>query len=1163
MENPVTDALSVSSLATSCPSSPLPPDGHPSTSGLRPTQVSTNDNMVHDTLDEPSHVMVPRNTIGDAPESGLGSSKKLDKSNAASQSLPPKHWKPAYLEKRRLVIFPVIFLISIVAIQVLIHISQSNHGLATSSRNLHYLWTFGPMAALALLAAFWARVEFQIKSVAPWAHMIEGQQADKTLLLDYLSMLQPIVIARAIKFRDWVVASASLCSLILRVTIIFSTALIALTQTEVHDTNVPVALRSSFVDSAAKLGDIATRLGTLPYYSMRGLSERNIPFPDGTWNNYAFQQFVPTAVPDAHLNITVEGFTSSLSCEPASLNTSYSSCDALDTTGFCWALETKQCQFPIQRILADPGVGRTNDRPPSYYGRIDLSGCNNSTKVEDIGIYMIFGTVESNKKTGTTGSDSFSHSAQIVCRASYAINQVDVISNHTGVISVSNSTTGHSRQIEELNDGRMLDLYLQSFETATSTVAMDVTAHLLGEAGEPEDAELDLYFADALTFSRASNSSVSDLLKESFLEEIISRHYQQATVFIGRSVFSTQTAQNITGTMDLKTERLLVSAATGHTMTALLSIAAILSVLVILTKPGLSSLPKNPNNVIETAQLLDNSKEVLNLLLGAGPASLGTMMNRLRDFQFRSTIMKSASPSGSPADIIQISASSDQEPHELHYLNAPAKTMKAPLVLNPISMVGVQLLIVGTIVALEIILRVSGDKNDFVDVSDQQYLHFAWTILPALFMSLISMYFAAVDSEIRSLTPYSKLSKGSSLAHMINLDLLDGLTPRLLWREYRSESLAALSTTFCMLAASFLTIFVGSLYSVVTLPIDTAIQLQTESSFNVRRSEANYTGLDDLGQLPDFSSLTSTLILESNLSYPAFTYEELAFPEFSIVNTPQTLRASSSDVVNITIPALRSKMSCTRYSSSEIQMEVISAPIPGVPGNHQANRETLAININGEEHQSLTIPNGLTHNVEAPLDKMPDADWVFGFGESCRGSSGLVWCTSDFLYVWGHKTNSTSQAGNHVAALTCNESIEAVDAFTTFLGPQLHIDPSSPPRPINDSARQSTVNVHSGNVFQSDKWLSPYRYLASGVAAPGTYLWPFFDALTTSRYAISLTDLDDPQTDESVARAIVSQHGVIRAQVLNEGFRGPANATNATLVNPPVDTGEANDAIAY
>ncbi|KAI0199351.1 hypothetical protein F4808DRAFT_471653 [Astrocystis sublimbata] len=1164
MENPRREAFSVSSLASSLSGGSISSERNFLATPIRPIQSPIPENTDHGFVNQQPYA-ISQPAVQEYQESNTLIPVKEPKNSDSEKALnAPRPWQAAYLQNSRLVIFPICFLSFIVAVQVLIHISQVNDGLATPWKHLHYLWTFGPMAALTLVAAFWNRVEFQLKSITPWAHMVQGDRADKTLLLDYRSMFQPMVIVTAVKFRDWAVASASLCSLTLRVTIILSTSLIALTLTEVHDTDVPVALRSSFVESAAKLGDVATRLGSLPYYTMRGLSERKIPYPDGTWNNYAFQQFALTDIPNARLNISVEGFTSSLSCEPVSLNTSYSRCDELDTEQFCWALETKQCQYPIQPVAVTPdiGPGEGDTHKPSFRGAVGLSGCNGSEKAADVVMYMVFGGLKSTRGKGGAGPDHHQQSAQIACRASYAIHQVDVTSNHTGVVDVSKSTTSPSRHIEGLAEGKMLELYLDSFESVTSTSSMEVDVPLTGEHGEIQYAKVDLRFSDALEFSRAPNASLSDLFNESSLEDILSRHYQQTAVFIGRSVFSTQDAQNITGTVVLERERLLVSAATGHTMTALLGVAAGLCIMVLLTKPALSSLPKNPNNVIETAQLLAGSKEVLDILSGGGPTSRGTMENRLRQFDFKSHTLRSDFISESPGQLIKISASSKEGPHELRYLNAPAKVMKAPLVLNLVSIVGMQLLIIATIVALEIILRVSGDRNDFVDVSDQPYLHFAWTVLPALFMSLVSMYLASVDSEIRSLTPYSKLSKGCSMAQTINMDLLDGSTPRLLRQEYRSESLAALSTSICMLAASFLTIFVGSLYNVITLPVDAPIKILTESSFNISRDADNQARGIDAGQLPDFSSLTSSLILESNLSYPVFTYEALAFPEYSIASMPN-IHIASSDVINATVPALRSKMACTRYVSSEIHMEVESNFIPGIPANHQAMRKVLAINIDGEEHQSRTIPSALTHNMEIPIDGRPDDDWVFGFADSCKGSNGLVWCTSDFLYVWGHKTNSTTQAGNHVAALVCNETIEAVDVLTTFLGPQLSIDSSSPPRVINDSARKSTVNVHSGNVFESDNWLSPYGKLAQGVAAPGTYLWPFFDALTTSRYAIPLADLYNHQEDEAVARAIVLHHGIIRAQVLSEGFRGPANATNATLENPPADTATANDAITY
>lgn len=574
------------------------------------------------------------------------------------------------------------------------------------------------------------------------------------------------------------------------------------------------------------------------------------------------------------------------------------------------------------------------------------------------------------------------------------------------------------------------------------------------------------FLLGVLTFAIPDDPSISSLFNHSFLEEILSRHYQQDTIFIARSVFSTPISSSITGEVDLGQERLVVSPAAGHTITAFLSVAIVLSSLVIFTKLELPLLPKSPSSIIGIAQLFAASKEVLSLLSGAGPASLTTLKNRLRHFYCLSTAEKFTPQSGASVEFLRLSVEPIESINELHYLDTPTSSMKAPLVLHPFSAISVQIIMIGTIVALEVIVRISGSSHDFVDVSDYQYLHLFWTVLPALFMSSISMYFAAVDSEIRSLTPFFlKLSRGSYLSQMLKLDLLDGSTLRLLWWAYRIESFAAFATTSCLLVSSLLTIFVGSLYGVVVLPVDTAIKLQAGSSFS-RQGVANtdQLSLTKVGQLSDFSSI-ATLILQSNLSYPVFTYESLAFPIFSVVDTPGDFRRSSSDAVNTTILALRSKMTCTRYSASETRMETTSALVPGGPGSHQFNRDILAIDITGTPHRSISIPNRLTHNVELPLGPRPDANFAFGIGESCQDEGSLLWCNSEFLYVWGHKTDSADQCGNHVAALMCNESIEAVDASTMLFGPDLRIDPSFPPHPINDSTRASTVDVHGENAI--------------------------------------------------------------------------------------------------
>lgn len=124
---------------------------------------------------------------------------------------------------------------------------------------------------------------------------------------------------------------------------------------------------------------------TEPNRIVLGLLERNLSLPAGTSNTYAFQQLIGTEVPGAQLKIKVEGFTSTLTCQSAHLNTSYSECDPLGTTTLCWSLDTDQCQFPTPHLRpTDQGNGLV----PQYYGTIGLSGCNNSTQVDDLGLYI-------------------------------------------------------------------------------------------------------------------------------------------------------------------------------------------------------------------------------------------------------------------------------------------------------------------------------------------------------------------------------------------------------------------------------------------------------------------------------------------------------------------------------------------------------------------------------------------------------------------------------------------------------------------------------------------------------------------------------------------------------------------------------------------------------
>lgn len=70
-------------------------------------------------------------------------------------------WTPLYLRTWVLSCFLLLFVTMIAALQVLLTISNSRHGLVTSQDRLHYLWTYSPTAFLTLVIVYWNRVDYQ------------------------------------------------------------------------------------------------------------------------------------------------------------------------------------------------------------------------------------------------------------------------------------------------------------------------------------------------------------------------------------------------------------------------------------------------------------------------------------------------------------------------------------------------------------------------------------------------------------------------------------------------------------------------------------------------------------------------------------------------------------------------------------------------------------------------------------------------------------------------------------------------------------------------------------------------------------------------------------------------------------------------------------------
>lgn len=162
---------------------------------------------------------------------------------------------------------------------------------------------------------------------------------------------------------------------------------------------------------------------------------------------------------------------------------------------------------------------------------------------------------------------------------------------------------------------------------------------------------------------------------------------------------------------------------------------------------------------------------------------------------------------------------------------------------------------------------------------------------------------------------------------------------------------------------------------------------------------------------------------------------------------------------------------------------------------------------------------------------------------------------SDLLYIWGRMDNAATPKIQHIAAMGCNVTFEALDVATTFLGPSFDIDPEHPPRPLEQTVRLSSIPQRN----RGPNAISTQEFIYNAIAnmPSGTdNLDSFFSTIVTSRWALPRQLLGLPTASTTVRDSIKFHHGIILAQLLSTN-RLPATETNATLANPQPGDNEA------
>lgn len=419
-------------------------------------------------------------------------------------------------------------------------LSKRNSGLSGVNDGLHrVLWRYGPTALLTLVASFWTRVEYQAKTIAPWIKMTRGfTETRKSLMLDYLSQFQLFSITSAIKNKDHTVAATTFISLLIRALLIISTSFCSLSPTQKVRANVPMTLKSDFVNSLSGL----TANGSLAFASFASMMRSGTSLQQGTSDKFAYQliesDFLDT---ESTISTTVDGFSADLECEPAALPTSSTPLNSrFENSIPIWS---ESCSFDINLDDLSP-FGDSE-----HVVILEPGGCGGSSNIDDLRLGIFIAIMTS---PGGYDNITISTSNSFICKPTYQIRRLDFTSRGQAR-TVSPSKIAVSRALTNVHPWHIMQSHLDGVTYYPTNTGNTATI-------SNRTVYFDQYTFLAYLFANASGNppELSTIFEDQDgAKTLISNYYQQYTALLAHISLMQPASRSLEGTVTEMTTRFL------------------------------------------------------------------------------------------------------------------------------------------------------------------------------------------------------------------------------------------------------------------------------------------------------------------------------------------------------------------------------------------------------------------------------------------------------------------------------------------------------------------------------------------------------------------------------------------------------------------------------
>ncbi|KAL3460985.1 hypothetical protein BJX64DRAFT_289737 [Aspergillus heterothallicus] len=1050
--------------------------------------------------------------------------KTDQESDSSPESTQPRAWRPFYLQRRILAAFAVAFCGIIAALEVLRHVSQANYGIASSVKSRHYAWTYAPTAIFTVAALLWARVAFQAKQHAPWQAMRVPVEADKSVLLDYISPFQPVAIWKSMRNQHYMVAAASTCSILFSLIIVFSTGLFTLKQIAVPKTGVPIVLYDYFSNQDP---DFQAE-GATPFDIINSVIFHNGTYPGGTTADLAYQQFsAPNVSSEAIVIAPIGGIGAQLGCETASL--------------------TVQKWDWVQDVNSSSGLGSAED--PAL--EIATSSCTianfsfpaMASYMADFAEYQCAGLVGASDSMrfvvaaaqiskGTQTADNtwdvvVDRSVALICKPTYSLLHLQAQTNVSDSSDIQfNSMTVENTTLPGLAPWNITASLLDDWvaDGTPTEASMPETFTAPNETNEfGTDTSIN-YWIKIGAWLAGKTGSVDLLFEDGMLDNMASSFYRAIAAQYVHTGLVRQNSSTVIGSAIENENRVVMTQLALRILEACLAVAVVLCVaMIVWASPSSSatSPPWNPNTISGTAAIVASSPDLCAVLSGTSATSLARVSKLIQTPRFY-TAQSSAGVSIETSQPAQARTEATDASNSLENDDSIA-TDESKFPGTLIFRLGLILAVGAIIAALEIILHVSKTNDGLAYVSTNGYLHYSWTVVPSLIMQCIGLGFASISFDIRLLAPYARVKSGAAFEDFMTLNFLDSLDIAVIWISARKKYFAVLTITLATFLAPFLSVITSGLFNAVEVPQyikTTVVQQDSFTRLSGRTSNGNEADINDFA--------IAGYILEENITFPQWTYETLAFPKLSIPALAGEDLAADS-FVDLSVPVLRPAPTCSLLTGSEVNYTIHKT-------NPVNNKTTYYLKINFPTvrcapwsiDEASTVDNDPT---EAPIN---DNEY---FGNSLESTCSRANASSPMSYYWGELRNGSVA---NIAAMSCTGTAERLNARSRFHLPSFNLSTDYPP-----VADESSATSAGDDTWVPAGWFASYF----GPDVGPQNLDSFFQALVTGKWGIPKEYLGDVARNNDVAGAVKFQDSIIKTQLYSRVDRAAIDSSSSTTLD--------------